>query len=303
MKVVSSIVVMLVLSAHAVADPDTLAERAFQRGRSLMKALRYPEACAAFEQSQRLDPQLGTLFNLANCEVEIGKLASAWKIYRELAKSDPSAERKVMSRELAAQLEPRLPRLRLAVPMAPARLVVTIDQLDSTTLIGAEIPVDVGEHTVITIAPGFQKRSDTVAVKEAKVTELTLTLTPLNTREVSPEVAGINDTPKPSDTSSNPRRRYGLTAMIGGGTVVAAGLVIGTAAVLDWHDAQRVTGSDRTSKSHRAVVLGDVSTTVVIAGLIPMAAGVYLWRTAGSEAVVTPNVSAAHASVSITGRF
>src|SRR5262245_54294463 len=101
-----------------------------------MKQHRYAEACAEFEQSQRLDPQLGTLFNLANCEVEIGKVASAWKIFRELEKNDPNPDRRAISSDLAKKLEKRLPKLIVTVPARPSGLVLAIDKVDSTAFVG-----------------------------------------------------------------------------------------------------------------------------------------------------------------------
>ncbi len=125
-----------------------------------MKAHRYPEACAAFEQSQRLDPQLGTLFNLANCEVEIDKLASAWKIYRELAKSDPNRDRKALSSELAAKLEPRLPRFVVVVPAMPAQLAVAIDAWPIARRRSASLgQVDVQDGVVCQESIGLMRRA------------------------------------------------------------------------------------------------------------------------------------------------
>jgi len=279
-----SVALLLALTARSVADPGT-AEQAFQRGRELMKAHRYPEACAAFEQSQRLDPQLGTLFNLANCEVEIDKLASAWKIYRELAKSDPNPDRKALSSELAAKLEPRLPRLVVVVPAMPAQLAVAIDAADSSAQVGTPTPVDVGRHTIVVTAPGFASHSDTIVVKEGELTRLSVTLTPLDANAAAP------------------RARYGKIAIAGGGALMAAGFVVGAIAVSDWHAAQKAPGPEQPAKSHHAVVLGDVSTALVVTGLIPAAIGVYLWRTSGSEAVAAPRAGVDQAGVMIVGTF
>ena len=41
------------------------AEVLFREGRDLMTAGKYPEACAAFEQSQKLEPAISTLLNLS----------------------------------------------------------------------------------------------------------------------------------------------------------------------------------------------------------------------------------------------
>ena len=71
------------------ADATTAAEETFNKGRELLKQGKYAAACTEFEQSQKLDPQFGTQYNLAGCYDQIGKLATAWNLYRELAKSCP----------------------------------------------------------------------------------------------------------------------------------------------------------------------------------------------------------------------
>jgi hypothetical protein len=53
------------------------AEVLFRDGRSLMTAGKVAEACAAFEQSQKLEPAVPTLINLAACREKLGQLATA----------------------------------------------------------------------------------------------------------------------------------------------------------------------------------------------------------------------------------
>ncbi|HEY1549617.1 MAG TPA: tetratricopeptide repeat protein, partial [Kofleriaceae bacterium] len=103
--VARALLVVIGLARVAFADPGHVADETFERGRALMAKKQYAEACAAFEQSQRLDPQFGTLFNLADCEVQLGKLATAWGRYRELERTDSNQERRALSAQLATQLE------------------------------------------------------------------------------------------------------------------------------------------------------------------------------------------------------
>jgi tetratricopeptide (TPR) repeat protein len=310
----ASSLLVVALTGIAAADPAAVAEQQFARGRALMKEHKYAEACAAFEQSQRLDPQLGTLFNVADCDVEIGKLASAWKIYRELAKSDPNADRRAISSDLAKKLEKRLPKLLVTVPARPPGLAVSIDGVDSTALLGVETPVDAGDHTIVATATGFRDRREAITAREGKIAKLQLALEPKDA-ETPPPPPAPTPTPAPAPVveptpavtatirAPNPRDLYGKVLMAGGGAVTAAGLVIGVVAISKYHDAESCTGCDKLAQSHNAVILGDVSTVIVVVGLAATGTGVYLWRSASSSAVIAPSAGTDHASVSIMGRF
>src|SRR5687767_11843809 len=82
------------LPAAASAQPpqgDAAASEAlFREGRRLMKAGDYEGACPKLEESLRLDPALGTLFNLASCEEQLGRWATAWQHWRQAADQLPT---------------------------------------------------------------------------------------------------------------------------------------------------------------------------------------------------------------------
>src|SRR5262245_19473944 len=93
----------------ARAQPrDPLAgEALFQEGRRLRKAGELAAACEKLAVSQRLDPAAGTLANLAGCEEELGRIASAWQHWREAADQLPAGDkRRALALEHAARLEP-----------------------------------------------------------------------------------------------------------------------------------------------------------------------------------------------------
>ena len=152
-------------------SPTEAADVTFKRGRALMKDGKFKEACVAFEQSQRLDPQSGTQFNIASCYVEIGKLATAWNLFRELARVDKNADR----RSEAAKLAPRVPKLRMSLAVSPMGLHVFINGANADALVGVDIPVDFGSYEIVAGAPDFKPWRKTVEVTdEAKTTAVTI---------------------------------------------------------------------------------------------------------------------------------
>ena len=160
-------------------SPKKAAEDTFLRGRELMTQRKYAAACAAFEQSQHLDPAAGTRYNLAGCYAEIGKLATAWTMYRELARSDKNAERRAKSNELANQLTPRVPRLKMVLHGTPAGVNVFMNANDANALIGIETPVDLGTYAIVAGAPNHRGWHKTVEVnQEAEVITIDIDLGP-----------------------------------------------------------------------------------------------------------------------------
>src|SRR5687768_12013927 len=61
------------------------AEVAFDEAIALSEAGKYEEACSKFEESDRLDHAMNTLFNLADCYEKIGRIASAWEAFSKVA--------------------------------------------------------------------------------------------------------------------------------------------------------------------------------------------------------------------------
>ena len=298
MRVACSALLIVAFAGAARADSKA-ADEAFNRGRTLMKEQHYAEACAAFEQSYQLDPQLGTLFNLADCDATLGKLASAWSHYRELARTDINAERRAMSERLAKQLEARVPKLVVTVkPVAGATLVV--DGHDSTGTIGLAAPVDLGKHDIEVRSESFRTWKQTVDLdREGVVTNVVVTLVP----EGEAAVANPPPVEKPATAETSSRRTWGEVATISGGVLVVGGLVAGGLAYSQWQHAQTCTGCVRSSEAHSAEVRGDISTALVAIGLADAGIGVYLWKTAPSSATVTAVAGPRTAGLALAGRF
>src|SRR4051812_46143375 len=90
------------LSGAQVAGDKATAEALFADGRKLMAAGNYAAACPKLAASQRLDPGVGTMLNLADCYERVGQTASAWAEFREAisaARAAGSKEREQLARD------------------------------------------------------------------------------------------------------------------------------------------------------------------------------------------------------------
>ena len=90
-------------------------------------------ACRDFAESQRLDPAIGTRFNLADCYEQRGQLASAWVNYvgvADAAERLGQMDRAQFARARADALQPRLSHLRIDVEEPVAGLHLTRDAVE-----------------------------------------------------------------------------------------------------------------------------------------------------------------------------
>jgi hypothetical protein len=129
------------------------AQAMFEQGRELMAAGKMEEACSKFEESQRLDPAIGTEFNLASCYEQIGRLASAYALFMKVAATASSTrqkQREAVARERAEAVRPKLTKLAIVVPEGnQGKLRVERDGSEvGEAQWGFPVPVDPGPHRV-----------------------------------------------------------------------------------------------------------------------------------------------------------
>lgn len=145
-----------------------------------MAAGSYDIACARFRDSDRLDPAVGTRFNLADCEERRGRIATAWSLFRgvlsELAQDD---DRKPIAAERAKSLEPRLPRVTLLrTAETPAGVRVRVDGVElGEGSFGVPLPMDPGVHELgLLAADGAAPERSTFVLEEGEHSQLPIRL-------------------------------------------------------------------------------------------------------------------------------
>lgn len=163
--------------AKGTTDPAA-AQSLFYEARALMGKNQWAEACPKLEESNRLDPGIGTQFNLADCNEHIGKTATAWAGFLDVAaqaKTANQAERERVARKRAQALEGKLPKLVVEVPSSMPGLEVKRDGiLVGGATYGTAIPVDPGTHKIVATAPNKQPWETQVQAVEGKVARVTV---------------------------------------------------------------------------------------------------------------------------------
>jgi serine/threonine-protein kinase len=163
----------LALPSVARADASALdkasAEALFQDAMKLIADKRDAEGCPKLEESQRLDPAMGTQFRLAECYEATGRTASAWANYLEVADTARNAgqtERERVARDRAASVEAKLSRLTVVVatPDLPGLEVRRDGVILGAAQWGLAVPVDPATYDVTASAPGKRAWSGSATV-------------------------------------------------------------------------------------------------------------------------------------------
>jgi hypothetical protein len=163
-----ALLVMTLRVSVAQASDPAAARALFDQGRELVAAGDYPAACPKFEASLALDVGIGTKYNLADCWDQVGRTASAWALFLEVAADSRAAgqlDREAVAQQRARALQPKLSFVRIEVQNPAAGQEVLLD--GSGIERGAwdnELPLDPGEHTVSAQAPGRETFTTTLRV-------------------------------------------------------------------------------------------------------------------------------------------
>jgi len=169
--VVWSVVLATVLPRAFAQSASVQAQSLFDEGRKLLQAGKLTEACAAFESSQKLDPAVTTLLNLADCREQNHQLATAWGTFvdaNRMARDKNNDKLAKVASSHAHKLEPRLSKLTISVPadhqVTGLEILRGSDQVNPASWNHA-LPIDGGTYTITARAPGHTPWSATRTLK------------------------------------------------------------------------------------------------------------------------------------------
>jgi len=316
-----AVAVIAITSSVARADPTEqeriAAESLFREGQEAARSGRTEEACSKFEQSHRLDPQLGALLHLATCHEQLGRTATAWLEFTDAADMAARAgarDREKIARQRAADLERRLPRLTIEAS-STAGLEVLLDgkPLRPETL-GTALPLDPGTHVLQAQAPGHRSWSTQIRI-EPRATTSSVRVPSLEP-EAAPPAPAARPAPArpavPPDTSSQDRRIAGWIVLgLGVVGLGVAGVTTGILAANDAHIEDECPGNvcseDGLETADSSRSLFPVNAAGFVVGALGVGIGTLLIVTSGSNAPkstgIRARVTADGATLGIHRRF
>jgi hypothetical protein len=279
-------------SARAQTSDRASAEALFRAGRQANARGDYATACQRFEESNRLDPAIGTVFNLANCREKLGQLASAWQRYQEAIQKLPTGDERIaIATQRVAALEAKLPKLTLTLPdSAPKGALILKDgvELGSGSL-GVELPVDPGEHVLIVRAPDHEDRTVSVTLAEGEKRALELEVgapKPQALQAAVPAPASHEgfyppSAPARAEQGSSPQRTAGIViASVGAAglvlSVVTGALVLSKKHTVDDNCVNKRCSPDALDAADSGRTLSAVSTVAFVTGAAALGGGIVL---------------------------
>jgi hypothetical protein len=299
-------------SAQAGGDASAATEL-FRQGREALETKDYATACAKFDESYRLDPHVGTLISLAECEEAIGKLARArahWQQAIGLAHS-VGDRREAFAGEKFGAIDPRVPRLTLRRgASAPPALTVSRDDMEiGGASFDSPLPVEIGPHTVSVSAVGFATNTVTVELKEGESKEVVLEPgAPLPPPPPVEEPAKPVVEPPAPEAPPRPSPLRPIALAVGGVGVVALG--VGTFLGVQVIEAKSQGDCSSNGNScNGALREGNVSNVAFASGGVLLVTAAAFWflapTTQSKKPVVrvTPGVGARAVGIGLEGAF
>lgn len=168
------------LSVQAQQHDPAAAQALFEQARELMQQNRFAEACPKLQESNRLDPGIGTQFHLADCYEQSGRVASAWATFLDVAsqaRASGQLDREKVASKRAEKLQPRLPRLVVDVPeanQAPGLEIRRNGTLVGEAQWGTPLPVDPGALELVVTAPGKRTLRQSLRLEEGNATSFSV---------------------------------------------------------------------------------------------------------------------------------
>jgi len=287
---VVSAALSLARPAHAVTPEQAAAADAlFKEGRALLKDGKTVEACAKFAESNRLDPQLGTLTNLASCHATASDNAAAYVEFTEVqerAAATNDKQRVQLAEKRLAELRGLIVTVRVSVAAPKPDETVTIAGRElATSMWDRPLVYNPGAIEIVAKAKGHLPFHAKLAIA-AGTSDLTVSVPPLEPLPVAPPAP--KPPPAPPATiieEASPRMTIGIVAIGVGVAGLGLGTAFGLSALSSKSSAEDACPSDPCSAENVALykqsyadadAAAVVSTVGFVVGVLAAGFGTYL---------------------------
>ena len=310
----SVVVLMIVLASHVLARADNSAEdhakadQIFEEAQRLKAAGQTVEACKKYDEALAYNRNaVGTLLNVALCNEESGKYATALKYYtlaRDLAREHKLVEHLQAAEEHIAKNRPLVAHLAIAFAEQAPNMKLVIDDIVYPVDRTEDIELDPGTHHVVVTAPGRVPYETDVVLEKSAAKAIAV-----------PKLAY-------PVTVKRGRVTVGKIFTFSGAGLAVTGIVLGIYARNLYNDQigdpmmgahcsdtnPPMCDAEGYRLTNDARTYGNVGTVVGSVGVAALAFGAYLWFFAPKEPseqnlAIVPTATPDSAGVSAIGRF
>jgi hypothetical protein len=306
------------LAAPTAAEVEK-ARATFRAGTALEAANDWGNALAKFREVAAVKSSAQVLFHIGRCLEHLGKWTEAVGQYRLAEDSVEKGKNEVQKEIEAARkaLEARMPKLTIRRGIGADSVSIAIDGTPlGAPMIGAEMPVDPGPHTILAMEDGQERFSQKIAVHENESKSLTIDIQtertavpPTSGPAVAPVVPPSSDD-KP--TNKGGWKTFGYVAGgLGVASLVASGVFLymrqKTISDLDKVCIDGHCPPDSKSTEDSGKLYQTVSLVTLGVGVVGLAVGSVLVFTSKSESPakvsVTTAAPGALGGLSVQGSF
>lgn len=307
---------VLALAAPAFADgaeDHARADALFDKAQKAKQAGDTAGACKLYDEALHYNKNaVGTLLNVAKCNEDARKFATAVKFYeqaRDIAREHDLNEHRKAAEGRITQISGRVPHLAIAfTEQLPNMKLLIDDEIYPTDPSSTSaLALDPGEHHIVVTAPGRLPYDTKTSLVEGK-----------------PAAIAIPRLAHPV-TVRRMKKSIGKILTFSGGGLAITGLVLGYIANRDYErevgppgsgkpciqtgDSEPLCSAEGYQRTGEAHQLGTVGTIVGIAGVAVLGTGLFLWLTAPAEHAaerqvrLVPSLGPDTAGLAAVGRF
>lgn len=306
-------------------DPKARAQKLFFEGLTDIQAGNKRAGCTKLRESLSLFATPNTLFNVARCDEDEGRIAAALEYWqRGLSLIDAKDPRAKVAKERIEVLDARVPRLRVISPAGPAIGALSLDGTElAPGRLEAPLRVEPGKHVIVVRAPGREDKRYEVDLAEKERTEVVALpgpeVVPVEAPKPPPLTSSSAEVPQPSSpTPGTGRRTAGfVVGGVGLAGIVAAGITGGMLVARDGQIRKDCNDDGVCRKGSEGYTLSQNSGPLLVGntvawgvGIAGIAAGLALVLTApsgkgdarGREASIAPLAVQGGGGLCISGR-